>query len=239
VQILRRRRTAVAGQVMQIAMIWAVALGISAGSAGAQATTTPTERFVLSGVVFAGEGRGLAWLQEPTFTNNYVIAVRPGDSIGPYRVTKILEDQVVLEGPGGTVSIPLAGGPGGTMTAAVGPETQQAGEPMARAEEGRPSDPAIEIVIPQGDPRRRFPASSFLIGAGARITGPVASRVEESQGSRPSVAPPVTAPIPHATQTPAPELPPHPALNNPNAIVIPRGDPSRQFPAADFLFGAR
>jgi len=38
-------------------------------------------------------------------------------------------------------------------------------------------------------------------------------------------------------QTPAPVLPPHPALNNPNAVVIPRGDPRRSFPTEVMLPG--
>ena len=42
-------------------------------------------------------------------THNEIVSVRPGDSIGPYRLTKVLEDRVELEGPGGTLSVRLAG----------------------------------------------------------------------------------------------------------------------------------
>jgi hypothetical protein len=235
---LHFKETRAAVTIMLVVATCSVLIGAVAESAYAQSSAPPTERFVLSGVVFVEDGKGLAWLQEPTFTNNQTVVVRPGDTIGPYRVTKILEDQVVLDGPGGTVSIPLAGGPAGTATAAVDLRT-----PQVPAPDKPPTVPAI--IIPPGDPRRQFPASLILIGAGARITGAVASQASEPQTPEPQ-AMPSSAAVPNRASTetiapyvPAHELPPHRGLNNPNMIVIPRGDPRREFPAADFLLGAR
>ena len=75
----------------------------------AQNPATP-EKFVLSGVVVFDGGKGLAWLQEPTLTGNQVVALRPGETLGPYRLTRILDDRVELEGPSGTVLVPVYGG---------------------------------------------------------------------------------------------------------------------------------
>jgi len=232
-QTLRQRAMSVARSVMHIAMIW-VALGTIADSARAQTTTTPIERFVLSGVVFAGEGRGLAWLQEPTFTNNYVITVRPGDSVGPYRVMKILEDQVVLAGPGGTVAIPLAGVRGTATTAAASPEA--APSPGGHQSLSKPE----AIVIPRGDARRSFPASDFLIGAGAQTTGPAANQVWKPVASNSrSVSPVRGAASPAGTDTTSPGALPGSNQRSQEGMVIPHGDPRRSVPASDFLFGAR
>ena len=66
--------------------------------------------FILSGVVFVEGGNGgRAWLQEPTLTQNEVVPLRPGESIGPYRLTAIQEDRVELQGPAGKVVVFLAG----------------------------------------------------------------------------------------------------------------------------------
>jgi len=89
------------------------------GGAGAGAGAEAGERFVLSGVVLY-EGGGLAWIQEPSLTGNQTVAVRLSDSIGPYRVTKILDDRIELQGPAGTVLVPVynahAPGPAVAMT---------------------------------------------------------------------------------------------------------------------------
>src|SRR5262249_56548779 len=87
---------------------------IAAGVVDAQ-----SEKFVLTGVVYVEGGRGVAWLEEPTFTGNKIVTLRQGDQIGPYRLTKILEDQVELEGPGGKVVVPLACGGGAISGAAI------------------------------------------------------------------------------------------------------------------------
>jgi hypothetical protein len=93
------------------------------------------------------------------------------------------------------------------------------------------------IVIARGDPRRDFPASAILVGAGA-VVGVVASQAWEPQeASHPRAASAQAVPVPAAMWTPAPELPPHAGLKNPDMIVIPRGDPRRNFPTAVMLIG--
>src|SRR5712691_9037794 len=78
---------------------WAVvAIAAAAGAADAQ-----TPQFTLSGLVVV-EGGGRAWLQEPQLTQNQPVALRPGESIGQYRLTKIHEDRVEMMGPSGTIS---------------------------------------------------------------------------------------------------------------------------------------
>jgi len=227
-----------------IASTCVVLVGVAAASASAQA-----ERFVLTGVVSVEGGGGVAWLQEPTITQDRVVTARVGESIGPYKLTKILEDQVELEGPQGKFSVPLAGG-SAPATASTAKEPTQASAP------GRPARPtnvaapapaaapaAVEtphpalanpnaVVVPRGDPRRDFPASGYSVPA-------------RSAGSEDAQRPPVPrvaagagdVPVPPSMQTPAPVLPPHPALNNPNAVVIPRGDPRRNFPTEVMLPG--
>lgn len=207
---------------------WAAAMSLIAGSAHAQAASG--ERFVLSGVVFVDGARGLAWLQEPVFTNGRMVPVHVGDTVGPYRVTKILEDQVELEGPGGKVAVPLAG------TSATASGASQTPQPSLA---GLPPHPALKnphaIVIPPGDPRQEFPASLMLLGAGAQLTSgkerPVRREASGRAGSRPAD----DRPVPASMQAPAHQLPPHPALNNPGAIVIPPGDPRQEFPTSVML----
>ncbi len=222
-------------RMILVVAMWFALVGIIADYSYAQSQTPPGERFVLTGVVFGDGGRGLAWLQEPTFTNNLVVSVRVGDSVGPYRLTRISEYRVELEGPSGTVSIPLAGSPA-TMTAAALPETVQppVGEPSPHPALNNPN----AIVIPRGDPRRNFPASTLLLGAGARLTGGVEDPTSPQAAG--ALGPLRRLPVTAAMRNPAPEppAPPSPARNNSNAIVVPRGDPRRNFPASTLLLGA-
>ncbi|HEV2055364.1 MAG TPA: hypothetical protein VGV06_09345 [Methylomirabilota bacterium] len=202
-------------RLILIAATWAAVVGLVAGSAHAQSPTPPGGQFVLVGVVLLEGERGLAWVQEPNFTGNKVVTVRLGDSVGPYRVTKILTHQIELTGPGGTISVPLAGLPGAVGvassagTSSPGTVQQPAGE--------MPPHPALSnpnaIVIPRGDPRRNFPAAEILAGAGAPQVGGVASEAWPWQSNQR-----LAVPVPAAMQTP----PPAPPARNPNAIISPR-----------------
>jgi hypothetical protein len=234
-QLQNKKENAVRRRLILIAATWAAVVGLVAGSAHAQSPTPPGGQFVLVGVVLLEGGRGLAFVQEPNFTNNKVVTVRLGDSVGPYRVTKILTHQVELTGPGGTVSIPLAGLPG-AVSVASSAGTSSPGTVQRPAGEMSPhpalSNPNAK-VIPRGDPRRDFPAFRLLGGAGAPLVGGVASQAGQPQATQLRAASPVRdVAVPAAMQTPPPELPPSPALNNPNAKVIPRGDPRRNFPVS-------
>lgn len=141
---MRRVLTAAAWVVLVVAA--------AAGSADAQGP-----RFTLSGVVVV-EGGGRAWLQEPQLTQNQPVAVRPGESIGPYRLTKVLEDRVELEGPGGKISVLLAGvqAPGTEVANFVPPPPRLT--PPAEAVPG--SGPDRVVIIPPGPPLAPLPPGS-------------------------------------------------------------------------------
>jgi hypothetical protein len=226
------KENAVTRRLVLFAATWAAVVGLVAGSAHAQAPAPPGGGFILSGVVMLEGGKGLAWIQEPSFTNNKVVTVRLGDSVGPYRVTKILTHQVELAGPGGTVSVPLAGVPGavGVATSAgtSSPETSDAdtssagtGQTVASTLSPPPAlDPKDGSVIPRGDPSRIFPASQLLIGAGATV----------------SVLP-ERLPVPASVQTPT-STPSRPSARDPeDGSVISRDDPRRKFPTKALLIG--
>ena len=102
------------------------------------------ERFVLSGVIIH-EGGGIAWLQEPTLTGNQTVALRLSDSIGPYRLTKILDDRIELQGPAGTVLIPVYGGQAAPGSAVA--MTGDGNTPGATPHVGGPGSPTY---VPQG-----------------------------------------------------------------------------------------
>jgi hypothetical protein len=85
-----------------------------------QAPRPGEEQFVAVGVMLVDGAPGLAWLLEPRLTQNRPMAVRQGESIGPYQVTRILDDRVELTGPGGPVWVPLLT-TGGSVVASAGP----------------------------------------------------------------------------------------------------------------------
>ena len=95
-------------RLLLVAATWAALAGASPSGADAQAGVAET-RFTLTGVVFVAGGAGRAWLQEARLTHDQVVSVRVGDGIGPYRLAKILEDRVELEGPTGTLVVLLLG----------------------------------------------------------------------------------------------------------------------------------
>jgi hypothetical protein len=103
------------------------------------------ERFLVTGVIFVEGGGGMAWIQEPTFTQNQVMTLRPGDMVGPYKLSKVLEDGVELEGPKGTIRIPLYGGPskgGDSGVASRTPASTSAGKDGNAAAAEAPAAPA-------------------------------------------------------------------------------------------------
>jgi hypothetical protein len=125
-----RKENAVGRRLIVIAATVATLIGVGAVGAFAQSAAP---RFVLTGVVFVEGGTGgRAWLQEPTLTQNQVVTVRQGDSIGDYRLASIFEDRVVLDGPGGKVTVPLAGVSGPAAAGAAKPA------PSAKLGEGVP-----------------------------------------------------------------------------------------------------
>jgi hypothetical protein len=137
---------------------WAVvAIAAAAGAVDAQ-----TPNFTLSGLVVV-EGGGRAWLQEPVLTQNQPVALRPGESIGPYRLTKVFEDRVELVGPNGTFSVMLAGIQGATVATSP-PPPQPLPAPRAVA------DPNHR-VLPLGPPLAELPPGTPRVDFGSLLQG--------------------------------------------------------------------
>jgi hypothetical protein len=103
---------------MAVAAVVCAFVGSIASGVLAQGNHEQTvERFVLTGVIFSGGASGVAWLQEPILTGDRPMALRPGESIGPYRLTGVFEDRVELEGPKGRILVPLRNPQGAPATA--------------------------------------------------------------------------------------------------------------------------
>jgi hypothetical protein len=147
----------------------ALAVLIMAGGLPSKAFATDPN-FVLTGVVFVEGGNGgRAWLQEPTLTQNQVVPLRPGESIGPYRLTAIQEDRVELQGPAGKVVVFLAG--------AGAPATPVADTAAPTRRVTRRGRPQSEASVPSGpptpipDPPNAMPKFNFSEGLGALLGG--------------------------------------------------------------------
>lgn len=149
------------------ATTWLV-LVVAAGAANAQ----PGPQFTLSGVVVV-EGGGRAWLQEPSLTQNQVVALRLGENIGPYRLTRILDDRVELAGPNGKFAVMLAGVQA-PVTAAAPPRTPA---PVRESPPPYdPNDPNRVVVLPPGPPLAPLPPGTPRVDFGSLLRGVTPSR---------------------------------------------------------------
>jgi hypothetical protein len=120
-----------------------ILLGVTGARVSGQPGTPGAERFVLTGLVVWSGNEGVAWLQEPDLTRNELVTLRIGQSLGPWKLTRFLDNGVELDGPTGKILVPLhnAGG-GGTAVAAGAP----AGPAPAAASTAR--------TFPRGDASR-------------------------------------------------------------------------------------
>lgn len=148
---------------------WLVLVVAAAGVADAQSVAP---RFTLSGVVVV-EGGGRAWLQEPSLTKNQIVALRPGESIGPYRLTKILDDRVELAGPQGTFVVLLAGAQGPATVAAPAPRPAPAREATPPSSND-PNDPNRVSIFPPGPPLAPLPPGTPRVDFGSLLRGGIA-----------------------------------------------------------------
>ena len=155
---MKRILSAVASAVVVVA----VAVGVG------HAQSEP--RFVLTGVVVV-EGGGRAWLQEPQLTQNQPVSVRPGESIGPYKLTKVFEDRVEMVGPGGPISVLLAG-IAGPVTGAAAPPPPRPSPPPAPAE---PTSHEV-VVLPRTPPFVTLPPDTPRVDFGSLLRGTIPSR---------------------------------------------------------------
>ncbi len=134
--------------------------GATAAGVSGQPSTLGAERFVLTGLLVWSGKEGVAWLQEPDLTQNQIVTLRIGESVGPWTLTRFLDNGVELEGPAGKVLVPLQNvGGGGTAVAAGAP----AGPGTAPASPARssPRTDASRIDPPPPTPPAN-PAPGFV-----------------------------------------------------------------------------
>lgn len=125
---------------MRLSVTVSALLAALSSGAAAQGRGPGGESFVLSGLIIFESGGGLAYLQEPSLTGDRSVALRVSESIGPYRLTKILEDRVELQGPSGTVLVPVLNSQGGGAGSAV------AATPPGRAARAAAADASTEAA---------------------------------------------------------------------------------------------
>ncbi len=154
------------GRIRLPAIFW-MALMTAPVAVEAQFPMVGGPQFTLSGVVVV-EGGGRAWLQEPQLTQNQPVSVRLGESIGPYRLTKILEDRVELQGPTGTLAVLLAGVAGPPTVAAPAPRPAPTLPP---AEPASTSGPERVVILPPGPPLAPLPTGTPRADFGSLLRG--------------------------------------------------------------------
>jgi hypothetical protein len=195
--LAHRRRVASEESALKtgiISVVLSILLGVTSGAVSAQ---PGAERFVLTGMVVWSGNEGVAWLQEPDLTRNEMVALRIGQSVGPWKLTRFLDNGIELEGPGGKVLIPLynAGG-GGTAVAAGAP----AGPAAAPAPASQPADDASRVATQPaagspapgsaGESNRPAPNASALTEAFNRARAARAQRQAENAPDQPREAAP-------------------------------------------------
>jgi hypothetical protein len=146
-------------------------------------------RFTVMGVVIRAEGEAWAWIGEPTHTQNKLVRVRQGDRVGPYRVTKIVEDRVELTGTSGVVVVRIA-------ASAPDAPPQASGGVTAGAQPQPPGGVAgAQPQPPEG-----------VASAQPQAPGGVAGAPPQARGGTGSYAPAPSGPV-----APAPSLRPSPS----------------------------
>jgi hypothetical protein len=189
-----------------------MALGMAVGSAHGQAKGhAAPEQFVLSGVLVFEGGRGLAWIQEPALTGNRVVALRPGESIGPYRLKKVLDDRVELEGPAGTVLVPLSGASAPAPAAVAATAAPRPSTPS-------PTSPSVDTAAPRGTPETT---------AAPPVTPEAALRQIEERTPMGDLFKNIRKAA-TAAQSTSPSQSASPPPSNPKVMSLPQGDPSKQ-----------
>ncbi len=146
-------------------------------------------RFTVMGVVIRAEGEAWAWIGEPTHTQNKLVRVRQGDQVGPYRVTKIVEDRVELTGTSGVVVVRIS-------ASAPDAPAQASGGVTASAQPQPPGGVAgAQPQPPEG-----------VASAQPQAPGGVAGAQPQARGGTVSYAPAPSGPV-----APAPSLSPSPS----------------------------
>lgn len=215
-------------------------IGTSAIQVHGQGNAQPAvERFVLTGLIFLDSASGVAWMQEPNLTGNRAVAVRVGESIGPYRLTKVLEDRVELEGPAGKVLVPLRNEQGSpaTAVASAAPSASGLAGPQ-RAGVVQPAPNAAAAVTPSEIQsldalRKQYEQSLTEAAKQAERRRSQGVKAEAQRGG--ARAEPQQTIAAQGDQGPGVQAPrPQPSVTNPsggtnsNVIMLGLGDPRRK-----------
>jgi hypothetical protein len=130
-----------------ISLVLLTLLGAAGAGVSAQPGAPGAERFILSGLVVWSGNEGVAWLQEPELTRNQIVALRIGESVGSWKLTRFLDNGVELDGPAGKVLVPLQNAGAGGTAVAAGPSAGPA--PAAASTAGAvPRDDATRVATP-------------------------------------------------------------------------------------------
>jgi hypothetical protein len=115
-----------------ISSVLLILLGATGAEVSGQPGAPGAERFVLTGMVVWSSSEGVAWLQEPDLTRNKPVTLRIGESVGPWKLTRFLDNGVELDGPAGKVLVPLQNAGGGGTAVAAGAPARPAPEAASR-----------------------------------------------------------------------------------------------------------
>jgi hypothetical protein len=218
-----------------------VSLLMMTAAAGVHAQNSPpaAEGFILSGVISVDGGGGFAWLQEPRLTNNQVVAVRRGETVGPYRLTEIFEDRVELEGPAGKLLVPLfnAQAAAPSQAVAASPSTPSAvaslrqllrhpGQQQQPEGQVSPQEQAQNLQQQfQGSQERMQPTAQLIpqMQQQAQARQQIQTQMQQQATEHGVVAQPGTPPTPSTAASSLPAA----RANNPNILFVPMGDPRR------------
>ena len=210
-----------------ISVVLSILLGATSAAVSAQPGAPGAERFVLTGMVVWSGNEGVAWLQEPDLTRNEIVALRIGESVGPWKLTRFLDNGIELEGPAGKVLIPLHNAGGGGTAVAAGAPAGPAAAP-APTDATLPRDDASRIATPPapvspapgyaGESNRPAPNASALSEAFNKARAARAQRQAENALDQPREAGPAGGS--QAGRGPGTRRPPRPPAAS---VVVRRG----------------
>ena len=163
-----------------ISVALSILLGATSAAVSAQPGAPGAERFVLTGMVVWSGNEGVAWLQEPDLTRNEMVALRIGQSVGPWKLTRFLDNGVELEGPAGKVLIPLYNAGGGGTAVAAGAPSAPAPAPTAATP---PRDEAARVAT-QPAPVSPDPGFVWESTPAARSAGALGEALNKARAER-------------------------------------------------------
>ena len=164
-----------------ISVVLLTLLGATGAGVSAPPGAPGGERFVLTGLVVWSGKEGVAWLQEPDLTRNQIVTLRIGESVGPWKLTRFLDNGVELEGPAGKVLIPLQNvGSSGTAVAAGAPAAPAPAAASTASAVATPPVPDPPVPAFVWESNRPAPNAGAL---GEALNKALAERAQRQAGS--------------------------------------------------------